>query len=130
MNSPEANLARLETKVDDLSKLVEHQRQEGNERGGKIEDMKKELASQNARLSEMERHVHNECVWGSGEISNIKEDLATLTADFKNVNKSVELLAQSVEKMRTYIIWIIAGSAIGGGAASGASELLLKVLGG
>ena len=130
MNSPEANLARLETKVDDLSKLVEHQRQEGNERGGKIEDMKKELASQNARLSEMERHVHNECVWGSGEISNIKEDLASLTADFKNVNKSVELLAQSVEKMRTYIIWIIAGSAIGGGAASGASELLLKILGG
>lgn len=127
MNSPASNIARLETKVDDLQKLIEQQREEGKERGEKIEDMKQELASQNTRIGEMERHVRTECVWGNGEISDIKVNMARLSVSYDKLDKDVGSLTRSVDKMRIHIIWIIAGSVIGGGAASGASEFLLKL---
>lgn len=127
MNSPVSHIARLEAKVDDLQKLIEQQREEGKERGEKIEDMKKELASQNARVGEMERHVRTECVWGNGEISDIKVNMAKLSVSYDKLDKDVGSLTHSVDKMRIHIIWIIAGSVIGGGAASGASEFLLKL---
>ena len=130
MDSEKSHIARLEARFDDLQKSIDQQRNEGKERGNKIEDMKKELASQNVRISEMERHVHNECVWGNGQITDIKEDIATLNANYSTINDSVKLLAQSVDKMKTYVIWMIAGSVIGGGAANSVSNIFLKVLGG
>lgn len=136
MDRPESHIARLEAQVGDLQTTIEEQRKEGRERGNKIEDIKKELASQNTRIAEMERHVHNECMWGNGEITNIKVNMAKLSLKYENIDNGVkevksntDKLTLAIGKMRVQIIWIIAGSVIGGGAASGASEFLLKFLG-
>lgn len=136
MNSPESHIAELKAEVGGLQKLIEQQRAEGRERGNKIEEMKQELASQNTRISEMEHHVRHECLWGNGEITNIKVNMAQLSLKYENIDNGVkevksntDKLTLAIGKMRVQIIWIIAGSVIGGGAASGASEFLLKFLG-
>lgn len=125
-----ALIAGLTARLDGINEKIDTQRQEGKERGDKIVGLLEHTANLETRVAEMERHVHNECVWGNGEITKIKVSLAEISTNYNNINASVTFLTKSVDKMKTYIVWIIAGSVIGGGAASGFSEILLKSIGG
>ena len=119
-----ALIAGLTARLDGINEKIDTQRQEGKERGDKIVGLLEHTANLETRVGEMERHVHNECVWGNGEINSINVEVGKLNTKFDDVHEKVETLRKYI------IVWILAGSALGGGAASGASELLLKVLGG
>ena len=122
--SLKALIAELTARLDGINEKIDTQRQEGKERGDKIVGLLEHTANLETRVAEMERHVHNECVWGNGEINSINVEVGKLNTKFDDVHEKVETLRKYI------IVWILAGSALGGGAASGASELLLKILGG
>lgn len=125
-----ALIAGLTARLDGINEKIDTQRQEGKERGDKIVGLLEHTANLETRVAEMERHVHNECVWGNGEINSINRQVGELNAKFNEVHGSVNGFESKLETLRKYIIvWILAGSALGGGAASGASEFLLKILG-
>ncbi len=116
-----ALIAGLTARLDGIDEKIDTQRQEGKERGDKIVGLLEHTANLETRVREMERHVHSECIWGNGEINSIKLDVGKLNTKFDGVNESVKTLKKYL------IVWILAGSALGGGAASGASEILLKL---
>lgn len=116
-----ALIAGLTARLDGINEKIDTQRQEGKERGDKIVGLLEHTANLETRVREMERHVHSECIWGNGEINSIKLDVGKLNTKFDGVNESVKTLKKYL------IVWILAGSALGGGAASGASEILLKL---
>lgn len=116
-----ALIAGLTARLDGINEKIDTQRQEGKERGDKIVGLLEHTANLETRVAEMERHVHSECIWGNGEINSIKLNVGKLNTKFDGVNESVKTLKKYL------IVWILAGSALGGGAASGASEILLKL---
>lgn len=129
--SLKALIAGLTARLDGINEKIDTQRQEGKERGDRIVGLLEHTANLETRVGEMERHVHNECVWGNGEINSINRQVGELNAKFDEVHDRVNGFDSKIETLRKYlIVWILAGSALGGGAASGASELLLKILGG
>lgn len=116
-----ALIAGLTARLDGINEKIDTQRQEGKERGDKIVGLLEHTANLETRVREMERHVHSECIWGNGEINSIKLNVGKLNTKFDGVNESVKTLKKYL------IVWILAGSALGGGAASGASEILLNL---
>lgn len=108
-------VGRLEAHLEDIRDTLNLQRQEGKERGDKIVGLLEKTADMDARLSAMERHVRNDCVINNGTIDKIKGDMAKTTTQ--------------IEKLKVSFCWIVAGSALGGGAASGMAEIAGKILG-
>ena len=97
----------LRALIGDIRDSLELQRIEGKERGDKIVGLLEKSADMNARLKSMEYHVRNECVVNNGVIKDIYTKL---------------------ERLRVSFIWIVAGCAAGGGIATGALEIIGKVL--
>lgn len=98
----------LRALIGDIRDTLELQRQEGKERGEKIVGLLEKSADMNARLESMEYHVRHECVVNNNTIKDIYTKL---------------------ERLRASFLWIIAGSALGGGAATGTLGVIGKILG-
>ena len=101
-------VGKLEAHLEDIRDTLSLQRQEGKERGDKIVGLLEKTASMEERISSMEEHVRSECVVNNGTIKDIYT---------------------RIERLRVSFYWIVAGSALGGGAASGIAELAGKILG-
>ena len=108
-------VGKLEAHLEDIRDTLNLQRQEGKERGDKIVGLLEKTAKMEQRIGSMERHVWNECVLSDGTIAEIKSDIAKT--------------ATQVERLKVSFYWIVAGSALGGGAASGMAEIAGKILG-
>ena len=108
-------IGKLEAHLEDIRDTLNLQRQEGKERGDKIVGLLEKTAKMEQRIGSMERHVWNECVVSNGTMDKIKGDIAKTTTQ--------------MEKLKVSFYWIVAGSAIGGGAASGLADVVGKTLG-
>ena len=108
-------VGKLEAHLEDIRDTLNLQRQEGKERGDKIVGLLEKTADMDARLSAMERHVRNDCVINNGTMDKIKGDIAKTTTQ--------------MEKLKVSFYWIVAGSALGGGAASGIAEVVGRAIG-
>lgn len=101
-------MAGLRADLKNICRSLDTQRQEGRERGEKIVGLLEKTADMNARLKSVENHINTECVVKNGTINDIKLKL---------------------ERLRVSFVWIVAGSAVGGGVSSGALEIMGKLLG-
>lgn len=101
-------IGKLEAHLEDIRDTLNLQRQEGKERGDKIVGLLEKTADMEARLCAMERHVRSECVVNNGTIKDIYT---------------------RIERLKVSFYWIVAGSALGGGAASGIAEVVGKTIG-
>ena len=101
-------VGKLEAHLEDIRDTLNLQRQEGKQRGDKIVGLLEKTAKMEQRISSMEEHVRSECVVNNGTIKDIYTRL---------------------ERLRVSFYWIVAGSALGGGAASGMAEIAGKILG-
>lgn len=108
-------VGKLEAHLEDIRDTLNLQRQEGKERGDKIVELLEKTADMEARLCAMERHVRNECVVNNGTMDKIKGDIAKTTTQ--------------MERLKVSFYWIVAGSALGGGAASGMADVVGRMLG-
>lgn len=101
-------VGKLEAHLEDIRDTLNLQRQEGKERGDKIVGLLEKTAKMEQRIGSMEEHVRSECVVNNGTIKDIYT---------------------RIERLRVSFYWIVAGSALGGGAASGIAEIAGKLLG-
>lgn len=99
-------MAGLRVDLKNICRSLDIQRQEGKERGEKIVGLLEKTADMNARLKSVERHVSTECVLKDGTINKIELKL---------------------ERLRVSFIWIVAGSAAGGGVSAGVFEIVGKL---
>lgn len=101
-------VGQLEAHLEDIRDTLNLQRQEGKERGDRIVGILEKTADMEARLCAMERHVCSECVVNNGTIKDIYT---------------------RIERLKVSFYWIVAGSALGGGAASGITDVVGRMLG-